>query len=167
MAYNKLYIMRTLSLAFIVIVLIPFLSSAQSNVTLKEKVQKAHQSFIDGILAEDYHLVDQLLAVNVTLGFPDGGFSPKQGYVDALKNKVLFYDSSANLSSNIRIYGNTGVVNGTGDLLFRYKDEKGQWNKMLEHLSFTAVYIVDKNKIRMVAWQSNRPTTDHTVKVTE
>jgi hypothetical protein len=142
-------------------------SYAQSNDILKEKVRKAHQSFIDGILAENYQLVDQLLAEDVTLGFPNGGFSPKGGYVDALKNKTLFYDSSANLSSNIRIYGNTGVVNGRGDLVFRYKDEKGEWYKMLEHLSFTAVYVVDGNKAKMVAWQSNRLTTDVTVKVSE
>ena len=159
--------MRTLLLAFIVLVWIPFISLAQSNVTLKEKVQKAHQSFIDGILAEDYKLLDQLLADDVTLGFPDGDFSPKQGYVNALKNGTLFYDSSSNQSSNIRIYGNTGVVNGKGNLVFRYRDEKGEWFKMLEHLSFTAVYVMDNNKVKMVAWQSNRPITDTTVKVTD
>jgi hypothetical protein len=38
---------------------------------------------------------------------------------------------------------------------------------MLEHLSFTAVYVVDKKKVKMVAWQSNRPTTDQTMKVAE
>lgn len=159
--------MRTLFLSFFILFLIPFISSAQTNVTLKEKVQKAHQSFIDGILAEDYNLVEQLLADDVTLGFPDGGFSPKQGYVDALKNGNLFYDSSSNQSFNIRIYGNTGVVNGKGDLVFRYRDEKGEWFKMLEHLSFTSVYVMDNNKVKMVAWQSNRSITDRTVKVTE
>jgi hypothetical protein len=65
-------------------------SSAQSNDVIKEKVRKAHQSFIDGILAEDYQVVDQLLSEDVTLGFPDGGFSPKRGYVDALKTKHYF-----------------------------------------------------------------------------
>lgn len=159
--------MRTLMLAFLTLILIPFISSAQSKVTLKDKIQRTHQSFLDGILAEDYNLVDQLLADDVTLGFPDGDFSPKQGYVNALKNGTLFYDSSSNQSSNIRIYGNTGVVNGKGDLVFRYRDEKGEWFKMLEHLSFTAVYVMVNDKVKMVAWQSNRPTTDTIVKVTE
>jgi glyoxylase-like metal-dependent hydrolase (beta-lactamase superfamily II) len=140
-------------------------SQAQSNAHFKEIVKKTHQGFIDGILAEDYKLVDQLLAEDVTLGFPNGGFTTKQEFIGALKNKTLFYDSSANLSSNIRIYGNTGVVNGRGDLVFRYKDEKGQWFKMLEHLSYTAVYVIDKNKVKMMAWQSNRPTTDTTEKI--
>jgi hypothetical protein len=59
------------------------------------------------------------------------------------------------------------VGNGRGNLVFRYKDEKGQWYKMLEHLSFTAVYVIDKNKVKMMAWQSNRPTTDTTEKIEE
>ncbi len=159
--------MKKTLIVLLVALITSLASNAQSNDVMKEKVRKAHQSFIDGILAEDYQLVDQLLAEDVTLGFPNGGFSPKRGYVDALKNKTLFYDSSANLSANIRIYGKTGVVNGRGDLVFRYKDEKGEWYKMLEHLSFTAVYVLVKNKVRMVSWQSNRPTTDQTMKVAE
>ena len=159
--------MRNLLIVLLAGLIASLTSNGQSNDVMKEKVRQAHQSFIDGILAENYQLVDQLLAEDVTLGFPYGGFSPKQGFVDALKNKTLFYDSSANLSSNIRVYGNAGVVNGRGDLVFRYKDEKGEWYKMLEHLSFTAVYVVDKNKVKMVAWQSNRPTTDVMVKINE
>lgn len=159
--------MKKILIVLLVALIASLASNAQSNDVMNEKVRKAHQSFIDGIFAEDYQLVDQLLAEDVTLGFPNGGFSLKRGYVDALKNKTLFYDSSANLSANIRMYGKTGVVNGRGDLVFRYKDEKGEWYKMLEHLSFTAVYVLDKNKVRMVSWQSNRPTTDQTVKVAE
>jgi hypothetical protein len=159
--------MRNILIVLGIILLASLNSRAQSNAIVKDMVRKAHQSFIDGIVAEDYMLIDQLLAEDVTLGFPNGGFSSKQEYVNALKNETLFYDTSANQYANIRVYGNTGVVNGRGDLVFRYKDAKGEWYKMLEHLSFTAVYVLDKNKVRMVAWQSNRPTTDQTVKVTE
>jgi len=160
--------MRNILIALLVTFFTSLTSNAQSsNTAIEEMVRKAHQSFIDAILVEDYKLVDQLLAEDVTLGFPNGGFSPKQGYVDALKNKTLFYDSGANFTSNIRVYGKTVVVNGRGDLVFRYKDEKGDWYKMLEHLSFTTVYVVDKKKVRMVAWQSNRPASDQTLKVTE
>lgn len=159
--------MRNFLLALLIILCASFATIAQSNNSVKEKVQKAHQSFIDAILAEDYEQVDQLLAADVTLGFPHGGFTPKQEYVNALKSRNLFYDSSANQRSAIRVYGNTGVVNGTGDLVFRYKDDKGEWYKMLEHLSFTAVYVLDKERVKMVSWQSNRPTSDSTVKVSQ
>ena len=133
----------------------------------KERVKDAHQAFIDAILAEEYKQVDELLAEDVTLGFPSGGFTPKQKYVNALKNGSLVYDSSSNQFSNIRIYGNTGIVNGIGNFVFRYKDEIGEWYKMLEHLSYTAVYVIDKDQVKMVGWQSNRPITDRVVKVTE
>lgn len=142
-------------------------SEAQSDSTFQKKIEKAHLSFFESILKEDYRMVDRLLADDVTLGFPSGGFSPKPDYVNALKNEMLFYDSSANQTYHVRVFDNTGVVNGKGDLVFRYKDEKGNWYKMLEHLSYTAVYVMEKNNIRMVAWQSNRPTTDKTEKVSQ
>lgn len=151
----------------LLIVFITLTAEAQSKDSLQDKIQKAHQSFMDGILAEDYKLVDQLLAEDVTLGFPHGGFTPKQDYINALKSGNLFYDSSSHECPNIRIYGNTGIVNGKSSLVFRYKDEKGQWFKMLEHLTYTTVYNMDKNTVKMVAWQSNRPTTDITVKLTD
>lgn len=155
------------SLFFIFIFAGVFNSNAQSDRSFKEKLQKTHQSFFDGILAEDYAKVNQLLAEDVSLGFPDGKFSPKQDYINALKNGTLFYDSSHHVFSQIRTFGNTGIINGNSDLVFRYKDQNGQWFKMLEHLSYTAVYVMDKNRISMVAWQSNRPTSDSTVKVTQ
>jgi hypothetical protein len=149
----------------LLISLILFEAEAQKKESLEQQIQKTHQSFMDGILAEDYKLVDQLLAEDVTLGFPNGGFSPKQDYINALKSGNLFYDSSAHEYSNIRIYGNIGVVNGKSSLVFRYKDEKGHWFKMLEHLTYTTVYNINKNIVKMVSWQSNRPNTDITVKL--
>ena len=103
---------------------------------------------------------------NVTLGFPDGKFTPKKEYLDGLKNGTLFYDSSFGGTSQVRTFGNTGVVNGKSNLIFRYK-YNGEWFRMLEHLSYTAVYAMNKNGIKMVAWQSNRAHTDSTEKVTQ
>jgi len=155
------------SLFFILIFLFAFKPYAQSNKTFKEKLRATHQSFFDNILAEDYVKVDQLLAQDVTLGLPDGKFSPKQDYINALKSGTLFYDSSYHIFSQIRTFGNTGIINGNSDLVFRYKDGNGAWFKMLEHLSYTAVYVIEMNKIKMVAWQSNRPTSDSIIKVTQ
>jgi|GEM_PF-156571 len=150
--------MRYLLLLFAIF--LSFNTHAQSKGDFKEMVRKSHQTFIDAILAEDFQLVSEIVADDVTFGTPGGGFGTKQDYVNALKNGRLFYDSSANHTYNIRIFGTTGVVNGNVDLVFRYKDENNDWIRMLEHLTFTAVYTMDKKKPKMVAWQSNRPTTD-------
>ncbi len=156
--------MKSFFFLLIVTLITSINTKAQSNSSLKEKVQKAHQSFFDGILSENYKQVDELLDENVTLGFPDGNFTPKKEYLDGLKNGTLFYDSSFGGSSQIRTFGNTGVVNGKSNLIFRYK-YNGDWFRMLEHLSYTAVYSMDKNEIKMVAWQSNRAHTDSTEKL--
>lgn len=155
--------MRHLFLLFAIFLYVN--TCAQSKGDFKEMVKKSHQAFIDAILAEDYRLLSEILSDDVTLGTPGGGFGIKQDYISALKNGTLFYDSSANHFYNIRIYGTTGVVNGNVDLVFRYKDENNDWFRMLEHLTFTAVYVIDKKNIRMISWQSNRPTTDILEKV--
>lgn len=138
------------------------LSCAQAQPTneSKEIVKKVHLDFINAILAEDYQQVGEILSDDVTLGTPGGGFGTKRDYISALKNGVLFYDSLGNHSFNIRIYGTTGLVNGNVDLVFRYKDENRGWLRMLEHLTFTAVYDMNSKRLQMVAWQSNRPPTD-------
>jgi hypothetical protein len=135
-------------------------SQAQSKNVFKEDVKKAHQTFIDAIISEDYRMVDAILEDKVTFGAPGGGFETKQSYVNALKNGTLLYDSFANHSFNVRIYGSAGVVNGKVDLAFRYKDENGDWFRMLEHLTFTTVYTKSAKDIKMTAWQSTRSTTD-------
>ena len=68
--------MKNVLIALLLTYFASLTSNAQSNAAKKEKVRRAHQSFIDGILAEDYKLVDKLLADDVTLGFPHGGFEP-------------------------------------------------------------------------------------------
>lgn len=152
----------------LILILITHLSlmnaTGQSGGEFKKKLQEVHQSFFNGILTENYQLIDEILSEDVTLGFPDGNFTPKQDYINSLKNGNLFYDSSFHEFAQIRIYGNTGVINGKSNLTFRYK-ENGEWFKMHEKLSYTAVYVLNKSSIRMVSWQSNRPKTDLSEKV--
>lgn len=155
--------MRYLQISFLLLFFLQFSCLQPTDESLKKKVLVAHQSFIDGIIAEDHQRVGDLLADDVTFGTPGGGFGTKQDYIKALKTGILFYDSVANHVPKIRIFERTGVVNGNVDLVFRYKDETGSWFKMLEHLSFTSVYLVDVDRVIMVSWQSTRPTTDEVI----
>jgi hypothetical protein len=129
-------------------------SSAQSDDEFKAKVQQVHRSFFAAILAEDYKLVEQILSDDVTFGSPDGNFAPKLTYVENLKSGILFYDSVTEVSSQTRSYGNTGVVNGTADLIYRFKNRDGTMPENPVHLTYTAVYVMDNRSIRMVAWQA-------------
>ncbi len=146
--------MRLILLTLVIISLFTLTGSAQSSEEFKAKVQQVHQSFFAAILAEDYKLVDQILSDDVTFGSPDGNFAPKSQYIENLKSGVLFYDSVTELSSQVRTFGNTGVVNGTADLTYRFKSKDGTMPKNLVHLTYTAVYVMDKQSIRMVAWQA-------------
>jgi hypothetical protein len=80
---------------------------------------------------------------------------PRQELINDLKNGAIFCDSAFLEYSKIRIYGNTGVINGRSNLTFRFKMDNGEFFKGLEKLTYTAVYVRDKSsRIKMVAWQS-------------
>jgi hypothetical protein len=134
--------------------------SAQSKEEFKSKLQHVHRSFFAAILAEDYKRVEQIISDDVTFGTPGGSVASKSQYVENLKNGLLFYDSVNEVSSQIRTYGNTGVINGRADLIYRFKNKDGKTVKKLEHLTYTAVYVMDNESIQMVAWQSTRPAAD-------
>jgi len=146
--------MKHILLTLLIIPLFTLTGSAQSNEEFKTKVQQVHRSFFAAILAEDYKLVDQILSDDVTFGSPDGNFVPKSQYVENLKSGVLFYDSVTEVFSQIRTYGSTGVVNGTADVIYRHKNKDGTMAKNLVNLTYTAVYVMDKQSTRMVAWQA-------------
>ena len=74
--------MKKILIALLVTSLTLFSAKTLLKVPLNERVKEAHQAFIDAILAEDYKQVDELLAEDVTLGFPHGGFTPMQEYVN-------------------------------------------------------------------------------------
>jgi hypothetical protein len=140
--------MKKLSVLIIVIA-IPFFANAQSNCELKERLIKIHQSWFDGLLAEDTQLINQVLANDVTLGFPDGNFMSKQDFLNLLNNGIAFYDSAVHEYSNIRIYNQIGIINGKSDLTVRLKKESGEFIAFAEKLSYTAVYALD-DSIKMV-----------------
>lgn len=130
------------------------LKTLSSN-EFEKRLQKVHQSWFSGLLNEDSQVIDKILSDDITLGFPRGNIMPRQDFIDALKNGTLYYDSAYHEYSKIRIYGNTGVINGRSNLTVRVKMENGEFYKVLEKLTYTAVYVLDKSsKIKMVAWQS-------------
>ena len=141
------------SSVIIIVIAIPIFAIAQSNCGVKEKLATIHQSWFDGLLSEDTRLINQILADDVTLAFPNGIFFSKQDFLNLLNNGIVFYDSAVHEYSNIRIYNQIGVINGKSNLAVRFKQETGEFMEFTERLSYTAVYMLN-DSIKMVAWQS-------------
>jgi hypothetical protein len=144
-----------------IIILISSCSKTPSSHEFEKRLQEVHQSWFDGLLEENSQIIDQILSEDITLGFPGGNVMPRQEFIDYLKNGTIFYDSAFHEYSKIRIYGNTGLINGRSNLTFRFKKENGEFFKGHEKITYTAVYVLDESlRIRMVAWQSTARQND-------
>ena len=114
-----------------------------------QAVRKAHSTWFERLLAEDTTGLDQLLADDVTLAFPDGNLMPRADFLSYLKSGALFYYTAEHEDVLVRIYGTTGVVTGRSNLAYRFKGKAG-----LERLRYTAVYARTGGRWRLVASHS-------------
>ena len=113
-----------------------------------EALRKAHQSWFDGLLNEDFSFFDTFLAEDITLGF--GMRSMRRvDFLKHLSSGELFYDEAEHLEVFFRVYGNTGVVTGRSNLKYRWQGNEG-----FERLHYLAVYVATDSNWKMVAWQS-------------
>lgn len=139
--------------AIIIFFAIPLFTIAQSNSDAKEKLMAVHQVWFKGLLNEDTVVIKQVLSEDVTLGFPNGNILSKEEFINLLGSGILFYDNAFHEYSKVRIYRNVGLINERSNLAYRFKMEDGEYLKLTERLTYTAVYLFD-DSIKMIAWQS-------------
>ena len=125
-------------------------TDSQSAATDRDAVATAHGRWFAGILGT-YDVLSDVLAPDVTLRFPGGNQMPRAQFLNLLETKQLFYDAAEHHETEIRVYGDAGVVTGKSTLRFRLKG-----NADSERLAYTAVYVRTKGNWTLVAWQSTR-----------
>jgi hypothetical protein len=113
-----------------------------------EELRKAHQSWFDGLLNEDFSFFEGFLAEDITLGFGMSSM-PRADFLKHLSSGELFYDEAEHLDVLFRVYGDTGVVTGRSNLRYRWQGNEG-----FERLRYLAVYVATASGWKLVAWQS-------------
>lgn len=114
----------------------------------RDAVAAAHDRWFAGILGK-YDVLSDVLAPDVTLRFPAGNQMPRAQFLSLLETKQLFYDAAEHHETDIRVYGDAGVVTGKSTLQLRLRGTASS-----ERLAYTAVYIRAERKWTLVAWQS-------------
>ncbi len=112
-------------------------------------VRDCHAVWFAGLLEENIQKLDQVLAEDVTLSFPDGSLWGKSDFLDDLRSGDLKYDAVDEEEEQVRLYGHVAVVNGTATLQYTYGGESDE-----ERLRYTAVYALPARDCKMVAWHS-------------
>jgi len=112
-------------------------------------VRNCHAVWFAGLLEEDIQKLDQVLANDATLSFPDGSLWEKSHFLDVLRSGELKYDTVDEEEETVRLYGRVAVVNGMATLQYTYGGESDE-----ERLRYTAVYARPARGCKMVAWHS-------------
>jgi len=114
-------------------------------------LKDAHNTWFEGLLAEDTSLLEGVLSDDVTFGWPDGGRGSKDEFLSFIQSGRLFYDTAEHEDVRFRVYENMAVVTGRSNLAYRIRGKKD-----FERLTYTAVYVKTERVWKMVAWQSAR-----------
>jgi hypothetical protein len=112
-------------------------------------VRDCHAVWFAGLLEENIQKLDQVLADDVTLSFPDGSLWGKSDFLDELRSGEFKYDAVDEEEEQVRLYGHVAVVNGMATLQYTYGGEPDE-----ERLRYTAVYALPARDCKMVAWHS-------------
>jgi uncharacterized protein (TIGR02246 family) len=121
---------------------------ATSDELVPLDLKNAHGSWFEGLLTEDTTGLNKFLSEDVTLGFGDS-VMPRARFLSLLQSGDLVYETAEHEVVGFHIHGNTAVVTGRSNLVYRFKGKED-----LEHLAYTAVYIRADGEWEMAAWQS-------------
>ena len=123
-------------------------TAAQLGPADREAVAAAHGRWFAGLLGS-YDMLSDVLAPEVSLRFPGGNQMERTRFLSLLQTKEVVYDSADHHATEIRVYGDAGVVTGTSTLQLRIRG-----TAISERLAYTAVYVRSNSKWTLVAWQS-------------
>ena len=100
-------------------------------------------------VSKNYAVLNQVLASDLVYTHSHGGTDTKASFIQSLRDGKTAYQDIDALEQNVRIYGNTAVVNGICMVKVASNGET-----INSRLRYTSVYVKTGGKWQMVAWQS-------------
>jgi hypothetical protein len=121
------------------------MSADQKSVADTERQRFAAQ------VSKNYDVLDKVLANDLTYTHSNGNKDSKQSYIQSIRDGKSKYDAIDVEELNVRVYGNTAVINGVCMIKAINNGET-----INTHLRYTDVYVRKGSQWQMVAWQSLR-----------
>lgn len=119
------------------------LSAVEKAVIETEKQRFAAQ------VSKDVPVLERVLADDLVYTHSHGGSDTKQSFIQAIRDGKSKYDALEPLEQNVRVYGNTAVVNGKCLMKAASNGET-----VSTVLRYTDVYVRKGKQWQLVAWQS-------------
>jgi len=111
-------------------------------------VEKAR---IAALATDDLAALDRLMADDATYTHSNSVLDNKQAFLESIRSGRLKYVSLDHADQQVRLYGETAILNGTSKVLVLVE---GKENRVA--LRFTLTYVFKDGRWQMAAWQSTR-----------
>ena len=138
---KKIFFLLILSLFF-------HFSYAQSNV--EAIILEIEKSRFNAMVKKNIDKLEELIGDDLYYVHSNGNIDTKESFINAIKEGDRSYDDITIDKANIRIYGNTAIING--ECTYHRKNQDGSPNNT--RLLFTNVYVKPNDSWQMVTWQS-------------
>ncbi|MBD2702432.1 nuclear transport factor 2 family protein [Spirosoma sp. BT702] len=127
-------------------------SATQKSLSADEKaVIDAEKQRFAAQVSGDYDFLNKVLAADLVYTHSNGNKDSRETFIQSLRSGKSKYESIDPEEQNVRLYGNTAVING---VCLSKVTSNGQTNNL--HLRYLSVYVKNNNQWQMVAWQSLR-----------
>ncbi|WP_020602462.1 nuclear transport factor 2 family protein [Spirosoma spitsbergense] len=116
---------------------------------VEKAVLAAEKQRFEAQVKKDYAMLDRVLADDLVYNHSNGNTDTKQSYIQSIRDGKSKYDSIESQEQEVRVYGNTAIINGK--CLIKATNNGETINTTLK---YTDVYIRKGNQWQMVTWQS-------------
>jgi hypothetical protein len=119
---------------------------------MEQQVLQLEQQRMQAMMDADAETLNRVLADELTYVHTTAKLDSKESFIGALSSGDLNYESITSTESQVRIYGDTAVVTGNGDVRVT---SGGRHNTF--SISYTDVWALRDGHWQMVAWHATRP----------
>lgn len=118
---------------------------------VEREIQKLEEHRFQAMIGVDLKTLDRLLADDLSYTHSSGKVDTKATFLAALRSGELKYESIRTEDIKARVYGNSAVVTGRGEIKVKSGNQELSFP-----IRFTDVYVKRAGRWVMVAWQSTR-----------
>ena len=118
---------------------------------IEQQILQLEQQRMHAMMDADAETLNRVLADDLTYIHTTAALDSKESFIGALSSGALNYESIASTEAQVRVYGDTAVVTGNGDVRVTSNGRQNRFS-----IRYTDVYAQRDGRWQMVAWQATR-----------
>jgi len=126
-------------------------SEASETTSQTSELLSMQQKRFEAMVKADISALKSIFAEDLTYTHTNGETETKSSFLSTIETATFKYEAIQTTSTNVRIYGDTGVITGRGKIkLLAFG------TPMSMDVSFIEVQVKSGGRWQLVAWQSTR-----------